>query len=462
MNITEEKIDELNSVLKVEVSAADYQPQVDKVTKEHQKKMNLPGFRPGKVPVSVIKKMFGKSMLADEINKIVIDKMYEYFGQNKIDILGNPLPNTEKSKPIDWDNQTDFEFYFDFAPSPTFDIEPFDKIKLKYYDIIVDDNVVEKYLMDIRKRYGKFTNPETIGDADLIYADFEELDEKGNVLENGIKSKASVSIDMIKDKKVQKSFIGLKKDDTIDCDLLKLFENHHEISHVLNISHEKADEIKNKFRLKIITISRNEPAALDSEIFSKVYKQDNITTEEQLRERIKTDAVTSFKTESDKSFVNEVVEYYIHHTPITLPDAFLKRWLLETSKEKFTEEQVEKEYSVYADTLRWQLIENKILKENNINITRDDVKQYVKDYFRKNFKNDTNAEEDEQKLDSVAERLLQNQEETKKIYDQLYDIRIRDLFKERINSTNEKITYEDFIKLATEKHKHGHDHDHDH
>jgi trigger factor len=462
MNITHERIDELNAVLKIEVSAADYQPQVEKAIKDHQKKMNMPGFRPGKVPVSVIKKMYGKSMMTEEINKIVVDKMYEYFGQNNIDILGNPLPNKEKSEKIDWDAQADFEFFFDFAPSPQIEVEPLDNIHIKFYDINVDDKVAEKYLMEMRKRFGKFSNPETVGDTDLVYADFEELDEKGNVLENGIKSKASVAIDMIKDKKEQKKFIGLKKDDTIDCDLLKIFENHHEISHVLNISHEKADEIKNNFRLKLITISRNEPAELNSELFEKVYKDDHITTEEQLRERIKTDAEISFKAEGDKRFVSDVIEYLIKKTVVALPDAFLKRWLLETNQDKFTPEQVEKEYSIYAETLKWQLIENKILKSNNIEVTREDVKNFVKDYFRKNIQKGESSESDDQRLDSVAERFMENKEEVKKIFDRLYDDRLKELFKDRIKIENEKVSYEDFIKLATEKHKHEHDHDHDH
>jgi trigger factor len=457
MNVTHEKVDELNAVLKIEVSVNDYQQQVEKTIKDHQKKMNMPGFRPGKVPASVVKKMYGKSVLAEEINKIVIDKMYEYFGQNKIDILGNPLANKEKSSLIDWDNQKDFEFYFDFATSPVIDIEPLDKIKMKYYTISVDDAVADKYMMDIRRRYGKFTNPETAGENDLVYAEFEELDDKGNLVENGIKNKASVAIDMIKDKKEQKRFIGLKKDDILDCDLEKIFKDCHEISHVLNISHDKAHEIKNQFRLKIITISRNEPAEINSELFEKVYKQDKIESEEQLKERIKKDAELSFASESDQRFTSDIVEYLLKNTKVTLPDEFLKRWLLETNEEKFTEEQVEKEYSVYADTLRWQLIENKILKNNNIEVSREDVKNYIKDYFRKNIAAGTETENDE-KLDSLAERYMQSKDEVKKIFDRIYDDRMKQLFKEKVNITNESISYEEFIKLASEKHEHNHKH----
>lgn len=462
MNITHEKIDELNAVLKIEVSAEDYQPQVEKAIKEHQKKMNLPGFRPGKVPVSVVKKMFWKSLLAEEINKLVVDKMYDYFSQNNIDILGNPLANKEKSAEIDWENSTNFEFFFDFAPNPIFEVESLGNMNIGYYDIQVDNKVVDKYLLEMRRRYGKFTNPEESGVTDLVYCEFEELDEKGDVLEGGIKSKASVAVDMIKDKQEQKRFVGLKKDDILDCDLLKLFENRHEISHVLNISHEKAEGVLNRFRLKVLTISRNEPAELNSEFFGKVYKNDNIASEEQLRERIKTDAESSFKAEGDKRFVSDVVEYLLKNTKVPLPDAFLKRWLLETNQEKFTEEQVEKEYSIYADTLKWQLIENHILKSNNVEVTREDVKEFIKDYFRKNVQQGSGEEGDDQRLESVAEQFMQNKEEVKKIFERLYDERLKDLFKSQIKIENKAISYEDFVKLANEKHVHGPDCDHDH
>ena len=451
MNITQEKIDELNSTLKIEITTEDYQDKVDKILRENQKKMNLPGFRPGKIPTSVVKKMYGKAILVDEINKIVIDSMYDYFGQNNIVILGNPLPNKEKSKEINWDVQTNFDFHFDVGLSPQFEVEPLDKLQVNYYDISVNDQVVDKYLNDLRKRFGKFSSPEISADGDLVYAEFEELDENENIKENGAKNKGSVAIDLIKNSAIKKNFIGLKKDDSINIDLFKTFESQVEISHLLGIEKSKVSELNNLFKVNVLNISRVELAQIDNEFFEKVYKSDNITTEEQLKDKIKQDAQISFSTESDRKFVSDTVNLLIKNTQIALPEAFLKRWLLETNRDKFTEEQVETEFSIYSDSLKWQLIENKILKQHNIEVTNEDIKNYIKDYFRKSMNQGGGAEFPDDRLDELAERFLQNKEETKKIYDQLYDEKIKNLFISNIKMKKEEVSYEEFVKLASEK-----------
>jgi trigger factor len=458
MNITQEKIDELNAVLKIEVSEEDYQQKVDKELKDHQKKMNLPGFRPGKVPFTVVKKMYGKALMVDEINKVVIDSMYNYFNQNKIDVLGNPLPNKDKANDIDWDNQKDFQFFFDIGLKPQFEIEKLENIRAKLYDITVNDDVVEKYMTDIRRRYGKYTNPEVIADDDLVYAEFEELDKDGNLKENGVKNKSSIALDLVKSKTEKKKILGLKKDDVVDIDIFKAFEDHHEISHILAIEEPKIDELNKIFRMKVIALSHVELAEINQELFDKVYQADKIENKEQLRERIKKDAAISFTSECEKKFVSDVVEVLLKKANISLPDAFMKRWMLDEHRDKLTAEQIEKEYDAYSDSLRWQLIENKILKDNDIRVTEEHVKEYIKDYFRKSVTSVDNNMFPEDKLDELAERMLKNKEEVKNIYDKLFDEKLKELFKSKVKITNETISYEEFNKLASG----GHDHDHHH
>ena len=463
MNITLEKNDELNAVLKVEVAAEDYQTKVEKILKEHQRKMNIPGFRPGKVPFTVVNKMYGKAVLLDEINKLVSDSMYDYIDQNKLDILGNPLPNRAKSTEIDWDNQQNFEFFFDLGFSPNIEIEALEKLEVKYYDITINDKVAEKYLIDIRRRFGKYSNPEETADGDLIYCEFTELDENKEPKEGGVTNKASLALDMIKNKTSKKKFIGLKKDETVDVDLVKILDNNREVSLMLGVDEAKVAEFKNLFRVKALAISRVELAPVDKELFEKVYKSDNIESEEQLKERIKKDAQLSFVSESDRNFVNSIVELLLEKTKVTLPDTFLKRWMLETNKEETTEEQIEKEYSNYADTLKWQLIENKILKDNKLEVTKADVKEYIKNYFRTSMPAGIDSNMPEDKLDDISERLLQNKEETKRIYEKLYDDKLKDLFKSKVKQKREEISYEEFVKVAAPKQNHDHhDHDHEH
>ena len=242
---------------------------MDKELKDHQKKMNLPGFRPGKVPFTVVKKMYGKALMVDEINKVVIDSMYNYFDQNKIDVLGNPLPNKDKANDIDWETQKEFQFFFDIGLKPQFEIEKLENIKAKLYDIEVSEDEVEKYMTDIRRRYGKYTNPEVIADDDLIYGEFEELDKDGNVKEGGVKNKSSIALDLIKNKTAKKKIIGLKKDDVVDIDIFKTFEDHHEISYILAIDESKVDELNKVFRLKVLAINHVELAEINQELFEK-------------------------------------------------------------------------------------------------------------------------------------------------------------------------------------------------
>ncbi len=396
--------------------------------------------------------------MVDEINKVVIDSMYNYFDQNKIDVLGNPLPNKDKANDIDWETQKEFQFFFDIGLKPQFEIEKLENIKAKLYDIEVSEDEVEKYMTDIRRRYGKYTNPEVIADDDLIYGEFEELDKDGNVKEGGVKNKSSIALDLIKNKTAKKKIIGLKKDDVVDIDIFKTFEDHHEISYILAIDESKVDELNKVFRLKVLAINHVELAEINQELFEKVYQADKIESEEQLRERIRKDAKLSFTDECESKFVSDVVEVLLKKTNISLPDAFLKRWMLDEHRDKITEEQIEKEYDSYKDSLKWQLIENKIIKENDIRVTEEHVREYVKDYFRKSVTSVDSSMFPEDKLDELAERFLKNKEEVKKIYDKLFDEKLKDLFKSKVKITNEAITYEEFNKLASE----GHDHDHHH
>lgn len=467
MDINLERIDDLNAVLEVKVSSEDYTEKVEKSLKEQQKKMNLPGFRPGKIPASVVKKMVGKAVLADEINKIVVDSMFNYLDQNKIDILGNPLPNFEKTPEMDWENQTEYSFFYDLGMSPDFEFELNDKIKIDYYNIKANEDELEKYLVDIRKRYGKYSSPEVSEIDDLLYGEFVELDDNGEIKENGVKNASSVLATAIKDTKLQKKFIGLKKDDSVDFELLKAFDSKHEIHHLLNVEENKIDELSKNFRFKVLNVSRNELAEINEELFEKVYKDDNIKSEAELRDRIRKDAENTYRVEADKKFLSDAVESLIKKTEITLPDPFLKRWLLQANDGKFTAEQIESEYSSYQDSLKWQLIENRIVRKAEITVTESEVKNFIKDYFRKAYPVDPTDPDAEKRLDEIAESYLKKKENSKNIYDKLYDEKLIDVLKSSASLNLIDISYEDFIKLMYAKQEeHVHDencnHDHDH
>jgi trigger factor len=461
MDITLDRMDDLNAILEVKIVADDYSEKVEKSLKEQQKKINLPGFRPGKIPASVIKKMVGKSVMVDEINKIVVDSMFNYLDQNKIEILGNPLPNYEKTVNMDWDTQTEFSFFYDLGLSPDFEFELSDKFKVDYYNIAASDEEIGKYLTDIRKRYGKYSSPEISEDDDLLYGEFLELDDNGEPKEKGVKHTSSILISSIEDKKNQKKFIGLKKDDVVDFELLKVFTNKHELSHLINVPENKIDGLSKNFRFKVQNISRNELAEINEELFEKVYKDDKITSEAELKERIRKDAENTYRVEADKKFMSEAVEMLINNVQINLPDEFLKRWLVEANKEKFTREQVESEYKSYQDSLKWQLIENRIIRSANISVTEADVKNFIKEYFRKAYPVDPTDPEAETRLDEIADSYLKKKENAKNIYDKLYDEKLTEVLKSAVTLNMIEISYEDFIKkMYIQNVEPEHDHEH--
>jgi len=450
MKITKESSSEISAIIKVELTPEDYKPQVDKVLKEHQKKANMPGFRPGHVPLGVIKKMYGISVIGEEVNKLMIDHLYKYLNENKIDILGSPLINREKTKLDNISEDINYEFYYDLGLSPAITIDLAEAGKLKYYDITVNDGVVEKYIHDISRRYGKFSTPEAVEDNDLVYGEFEELDEKGEVLENGIKNISSISLEFLKNEAGKKLLLGVKKDDILTLEMSQISNSTDEASSMLNIEKEKAADLKSKFRFKVSNISRIEPAELNEELFEKVYRNKNITTEEQLREEILKDAQVSFAKESDRMFMNHVVEMLIDSHPVTLPDEFLKRYIIETN-EKVTPEELEKQYPDYVKTMKWQLIENEIIKKYELRASEKDMHDYVEEYIKTQFSAVYKEEIPEERIHQMVHRIMENKEEMQKVTDKYYDEKLLEVFKSNLKIDHKEVTYEDFIKLAAEK-----------
>ena len=443
MNITQENSGDLTAIIKIELIKEDYQEKVKTVLKDYQKKANIPGFRPGKVPFGMVNKMYGKAVLAEEINKLISDSLNQYIIDNKIDILGYPLPNTEKTTELDFDTQEKFDFFFDIGLTPQFEIDLDDKFKVKYYNIKADEDVVNKYLTDLRSRNGKTSNPETAEETDVLSGDFAEANTK-----EGLKGSAQLKLESVKLKTILKKFIGAKVGDQITFDPAKALKSDVEVAALLGISADEAETFKSEIQFTVTEISRTEPAELNEEFFKLVYPQDKIENEDQLKERIKKDAEVSFKSESDRLFMNNAVEMLIEKANISVPDDFLKRWLLESNQDRVTAEQLEVQYDSYIKSLKWQLIESKLVKGNNIEVKEEEVRDHIKGYFMNMTMPGTEGNDD--RLNDIVNSVMQNKEEVKKIYDQLYDKKLLDFFKSNIKQTNKEVNYEEFVKLATQ------------
>lgn len=454
MNITKENIDDLNAIIKAEIAEEDYQENVKKTLKDHQRKSNMPGFRPGKVPFGMINKMYGAAVLVDEVNKILSENLTKYITDNELEILGNPIPNIEKSPKINWKEDKIFHFHFDIGLAPKFELELSDKIKVDYYDIKADDAVAEKYITDIQNRNGSRINPEISDEGDSLKGEFVELDETGNFKEDGIKNTSSISIEFVKLKTIRNKLIGLKVGDKVKFNPYRATKNAVETAAMLGIKKEEAEKIENEFRFTVEEISNMKKAELNEELFKKIYPAEEIKTIEEFKERIKKDAANSFTLESNKKFAGDTIKTLIKEANLSLPDEFLKKWLLESNKDEITQEQVETQYESYKDTLKWQLLENKLIKNYNLKVTDEDIKAHIKGYMSQYMGGHEKMDEQMAiQLDKMAESMLKNEEEMKKINDQLFDKKLLDLFKSNIKIKNKDVSYEEFIKLVSENKK---------
>ena len=460
MNITKENTGDLTATIKVEVGPEDYKDKVTEALKELQRKTSLKGFRPGKVPFGLVSKMYRKSAMAEEVNKLLSDSLNEYLTANKLDVLGYPLPGKDKESKADFDTDESFEFYFDIGLAPEIALEINDKIEADYYDIEVEDDKVDGYMKEVRSRYGNPTNPEKAEKGDLIKGEIVQLDGEGNILDEGVKHSTSLSVEFLKDENVQKQFIGSKLGDTINFNPLAATGNEGETASMLGIKKEEKEKMESDYAFTITEISRIEPAEVNKEFFAKVYPADNIETEEAFREKLRNEAKEYFQKESDNFFTHEVIEKLTHETAVTLPEAFIKRWLVE-SESKITEETVEQDYENYVNALKQQLIINKIARDNDIKVEANDIKNYIKEMYARQFMFDLQDEEKSKQLDTLAESVMRNEEEMRKLYDQLFDEQVKELFKTNLKLKKIAINYDDFIAKVNDHHHKHHHHEHE-
>ncbi len=450
MNITRENVDELNAVLKIEINADDYETKVKNVLKDHQKKANLPGFRPGKVPFGMIKRMYGNSVTMEEVNKLLSESITNYITENNVKILGNPLPNEEKSPRFDIENDTDFEFYFDIGMAPEVDLEISDKIKVNYYTIKTDEKLIQKYLDDIQKRNGEHIHPDTVEDGDILKGNIVELDEDGKAKAEGVQNETSISVDFIKDKRLKKKMLEMKTGDDIQFNPLKATDNATETATMLGIEKEKAENLETDFEFTLNEITRHQPAELNEDLYKKVYPAEDIKDTEAFKERIEKDAAVSLSIESDRLFLRDASDKLMEEAGLSLPDDFLKRWLMENNDGKVTKEQIEKEYDEYAKSLKWQLIENKIIKDNDLKVDEKDVRDHVKTYLGANMFKGKEGPEQDQQMNQIVDMVLQNKDEKNKITDELMDKKLMEVLKNNLTIKQKEVSYDDFINLATQ------------
>ena len=445
MNVVEEKIDNLNAVLRVKISKEDYAEKVEKTLNDYRKQANIPGFRPGKTPIGIIKKKYGKAILAEELNKAVNQSLFDFISKNNIQVLGNPLPKSDEEVKGDFENPTDFEFAYEIGVSPEFKLN-IDKASFDYLKIDISNEMLDKEIENLARRYGKLVSTETVGEKDMVLGKFTELDGD-KPKEGGISNTSTISMEFIPESGAKKNLLGAKIGDEFVIDPKEVSKGSTDMAAMLAIKKEEAETLNSLFNFQITEIKKMIPAEVNQELFDKLFGAGAISSEAELRQRISDDLTRMFSADSDRVFNNAISKKLIEETPIDLPESFLKRWIAATN-ENTTIEKVEQDFESYRNGLKWQLIQNKLIKENDVKVDPQDAINYVKSMMINQYAQYGIPAPEDAELDKYAKNALSNKEEANRIYDNLYQTKIFTLLKGMVKLNEKTLSYEKFIEEA--------------
>ncbi len=447
MNIVKKDLDQNNAIVTLSIEKADYAEKVDKTLRDYRKKANIPGFRPGMVPAGLVKKMYGKAVLAEEINKLVSDNLYKFIQENNLNILGEPLPNETDQKTIDFDTQEDFEFSFDLGIAPEFEVTLNKKDKVKFYDIAVSDEMIENQVKSYTGRYGKYVQEEVVEEKDMIKGELLEM-AGGKVNESGIKVQdATLTAAYMKDDAQKALFVGAKKGDVIVFNPAKAFENESEISSLLKISKDEAKTIESDFQIKIDSITRYHESEINQELFDKVYGEGVVASEEEFRAKIKENIKENLASDSEYKFGVDAQEMLVaKFDDLVFPDTFLKRWVLATN-DNITPETLEEDYPKMIADLKWHLIKDKLAKANDVKVETADVEDFAKKMAKAQFAQYGMIGIDDEIIANYAKDMMKKEETVKNIVERVVEQKVFAAVKEAVKLDTKEITIEEFNKM---------------
>ena len=448
MNITRENIDAVNAILKVDIEKADYEKTVADQLKEYRQKAVIPGFRPGKVPDSLIKRKYRIPVLVEEVNKLLSQKLSQYLVDEKLNILGEPLPNEVQQKSINWETDENFEFAFDIALAPEINISLDKQTEIKYYKIAVSDEMINQQVEMTQSQLGQNLPDDVISDNSSVRGNFVQLNDAGEEVEKGIRPEGVlIAIDLIKDAEIKNIFVGKKKDDVVVFDPVKAFENRHEVGHMLKIKHDEADVLNSNFSFTVTEILKFEKAELNEDLFKKIYGEETeVKTSEDFRNRIKTEIEANLVYSSNHKFAIDAHNKLVEQNNLTLPEAFLKRWLIAINKE-LTVEQIENEFDAFISDLKWQLIKDTIIKENEISVSNEETQVFALQMARAQYNQYGIFDIPDEQLESFAKMILEKPEENERIYKRIYEDKVINLVKEKITIQETEVSQEEFNEL---------------
>ena len=451
MNISFESADKVNGLMTIVIEKADYEEKVEKTLKDYRKKAQMPGFRPGMVPMGLIKKQYGTAVKVDEVNRLLGEKLYEYVRENKIQMLGEPLPNEEKQQPQDFQQDGPYTFVFDIAVAPEFKAELTAKDTVDYYDIKVDDKLVDDQVQMYASQAGEFVEAQEWSGNDTLKGDLRQLDADGNTLEGGIETEGGMIMpSYIKGEDEKKKFDGAKLGDIITFNPKKAYpDNDAEVAALLKVDKEQVKDMTADFSFQVTSINHFQPAAVDEKLFERVFGE-GVKDEADFRQRISDTIKPQLAANSDYRFMLDVRKYMEKKVgELTFPEALLKRIMLNNNKDK-GEDFVEKNFKASVDELKWHLIKEQLVAANGIKVEDDDLKQVAKAAIRQQFAQYGMTNVPEDVLENYAEEQLKKREQVDQFVDRAVDAKLTEALKGIVKLNKKEVTLDEFNKLMQE------------
>jgi trigger factor len=435
MNITREDKDQLNSVVKINIEKDDYSPKVDKILKDHRKTANIPGFRKGMVPMGMIKKQYGQAVLVDEVNKLLQESLNSYITEEKIDILGNPLPKPQDD--LNWESDN-YTFEFELGLAPKFDVTLEGEGPVTYYNISADEEMIDNQIKTIQRQYGKLVTQEEVKENYTVVGTFHNEEE-------GIENEATFKVEDIEGKTNKKELLGAKVEDQVTLKSNKLFKDDDALARHLGIEKDKVEGLKVDLTFTIKEINEQILAELNQELFDKAFGEGEVTSEKEAKDKIADQSKQTFKQQGDQQFFNDVTELLIEKADMELPAEFLQKWLQTQGEKQLTPEEATEEYTKSEKGIKYQLIEAKIAKDNDIKIEVEDVKQVAKEKIRMQMMQFGQQDFPEDQMDPIIQNLMSNEEQVRQFSEEVMVQKLLELYKDKMEVEEKDVTYKDFV-----------------
>lgn len=442
MNVSHNIDSQNNGILTVEIEQNDFAVKVEKALLDYRKRANIPGFRIGMAPMGMIKKQYEASVRTDEVNKLLQDGLFNYLDSEKLEILGQPLPvpNT-----VDFSNSK-FQVEFEIGVAPQFDLDISQKTKLPYNQIKVDQNTIDEEMSNLQNRFGKMSEVEIVGEQDVLFGDFIEVDKRGNTLENGLVKEGRLGVKSISDRRLKKAALLLKKGDTISFSASKSFEDDFDLLQLLGLSEDEKGATIGLFKLNLKTIYHVEPATIDKDLFDKVFGQDAINTKAEFLSKIQEDIEGLYKRDCDIHFFNTVTDHLMK-TKMNLPKNFMKKWISQQGETPPTIAEIDEQWPQTEKAMRWQLIEGKLQREHNLHVDKEELVAFAVKMVKSRM-SQYGQMMDDQEVEKLALNVLENREQAEQLSEQLLQDKMLEFFKESFSLKLVEITYANFLKLV--------------